>query len=139
MTYTNVQVRAGPLPEYLVQSLAEFGHTIQEILEMIASCILCERDAKFTVVGLDPNWFGSTTRGKLKTLLCGLCELCVALPDVLPNVEAVARQDSITYVGQGASSFLVCWFCLKTYVDADRMRHFSVRMLRTTFNSRILV
>jgi len=59
----------------------------------------CKRDAKFTVVGLDPNWFGSTTRGKLKTLLCGLCELCVALPDVLPNVEAVARQDSITYVG----------------------------------------
>jgi len=40
MTYTNVQVRAGPLPKYLVQSVAEFGHTIQEILEMIASCIL---------------------------------------------------------------------------------------------------
>ena len=99
MTYINVQVRAGPLPKYLMQSLAEFGHTtIQEILEMIASCILCERDARFTVVGLDPKWFGSPTTGKLKTLLCGLCELCVALPDVLRKVEAVARQDTITYI-----------------------------------------
>ena len=92
-------MRAGPLPDAFIAVLAEYGHTTaQEIHEMFASCILCQRDAEFMVVGLDRHsWFGKSKTGKLKFLLYGLCDLCAALPDIIARAEAVAFSGAIAF------------------------------------------
>jgi hypothetical protein len=58
---------------------------------MVAPCILCAQDAAFAVANIDTNW---RKVGTLKMILCGLCERCSMLPDVLAKVEAVALNDS---------------------------------------------
>jgi hypothetical protein len=65
---------------------------------MVSSCILCQKDAMFTVVGLEQIWLRPPKAGKLKMLLCGLCAGCAAMPDALLTAEAVAFADSVAVV-----------------------------------------
>jgi len=62
-----------------------------KIKEMVATCIPCEQDAAFTVLGIDTNQGGF---GTLKMMPYGLWELCLMLSDVLAKAEAVALENS---------------------------------------------
>ena len=95
MTYTNVRFRAGPLPEDFIAALAEHGHTtIREIRDMFSACILCERTATITAVGLDTkSWLRKSKTGKIRMMLYGLCRPCSDIPDAIAKAEAIAIKD----------------------------------------------
>lgn len=77
------------LTEEFVSILAEHSHsTLTEIYEMFSGCALCHQDAVFPVVVLEgESWFADSDSGKLRLALYGLCDVCAALPDIIPTIN----------------------------------------------------
>jgi len=80
----------GALPEDFVAALAKHGHvTPRDIEDMVSKCILCGRNSKVSVVGIDKKiWRSKPKSGKLPIMLCGLCKPCSDLPGASERVKA---------------------------------------------------
>jgi hypothetical protein len=65
---------------------------------MFSSCAFCHQDAVFPVVVLEGlSWLGDSDPGKkLRLTLYGLCEVCVALPDIIQTINRKLFAESHT-------------------------------------------
>jgi hypothetical protein len=82
-------IRTSLLPDELVLLLVEHNHsTVDEIYAMFSSCAQCRQDAVYPVLVVeDVSWVANTDLGSLKLAVYGLCERCVAVPDVIQIIN----------------------------------------------------
>ena len=82
-------IRSSLLPEEFVSLLAKHNHsTVDEIYAMFSSCAQCHQDAVYPVVVVEgESWVGNTDVESLKLAVSGLCERCVAVPDVIQIIN----------------------------------------------------
>jgi len=82
-------IRRSLLPDELISLLAKHNHsTADEIYAMFSSCAQCHQDAVYPLLVVEGvSWVGNTDLGSLKLAVYGLCERCVAVPDVIQIIN----------------------------------------------------
>lgn len=82
-------IRRSLLPDEFVSLLAKHNHSsVDEIYAMFSRCAQCHQDAVYPVVVVEgESCVGNTDLGSLKLAVYGLCERCVAVPDVIQVIN----------------------------------------------------
>jgi hypothetical protein len=82
-------IRKSLLPDDFVSLLAEHNHsTVDDIYAMFSRCAQCHQNAVYPILAVEgESWVGNTDLGSLKLVVYGLCERCVAVPDVIQIIN----------------------------------------------------